>query len=41
MLHDCAIGHRDIKPENLLIDHKFRLKICDFGYSCKTLDNYN
>jgi serine/threonine protein kinase len=30
-LHSKDIIHRDLKPENLLIDSKYRIRICDFG----------
>lgn len=34
-LHDNQVVHRDIKPENILLDKDFRIKVCDFGWSCK------
>ncbi len=29
--HDQGVVHRDIKPENVLLDHRGRVKIADFG----------
>lgn len=34
-LHSSGVVHRDIKPENLLLDKDFRIKVCDFGWSCE------
>lgn len=34
--HQKHVIHRDIKPENLLLDHRGRLKIADFGWSVHT-----
>jgi len=32
-IHNAGITHRDLKPNNILIDHKYMLKITDFGLS--------
>lgn len=37
--HDKNICHRDIKIENLLLDDKFNLKLCDFGFATEIKDN--
>ncbi|CAD5114703.1 unnamed protein product [Dimorphilus gyrociliatus] len=35
LLNDLSILHRDVKPSNILIKNSGRVKICDFGISCK------
>ena len=35
-LHERSIIHRDLKPENLLLTEAFNIKLCDFGWSCRT-----
>ena len=32
-MHDNGIAHWDIKLENILLDDKFNIKICDFGFA--------
>jgi len=32
-IHDAGVTHRDLKANNILLDHKFQLKITDFGLS--------
>ena len=32
-MHRLGIAHRDLKLENMLIDDKFNIKICDFGFA--------
>lgn len=34
-LHEKNLVHRDIKPENILFDREFKVKLCDFGWSCQ------
>jgi serine/threonine protein kinase len=32
-LHSCHIVHRDLKSSNVLLDARYRIRICDFGFS--------
>ena len=41
-LHKNGICHRDIKPENMILaGDNYDIKLCDFGYSTKFLDENN
>jgi serine/threonine protein kinase len=37
-MHDKNIVYRDLKPENLLIDKDGHIKIADFGFAKKLVD---
>jgi serine/threonine protein kinase len=39
-LHHNKTIHRDLKPENLLIDANKKIKLCDFGWSAMSNDQY-
>lgn len=38
-LHTKGIMHRDIKSKNLIVDSRWRLKLCDFGLSRAVIDD--
>lgn len=39
-IHSQKKAHRDIKTENILITKKYKLKICDFGFSTDYINEH-
>ena len=41
-MHKNGFCHRDIKSENIVLcGDNYEIKLCDFGYSTKFIDNNN
>jgi len=38
-LHESGVLHRDLKPSNFLVDSEGCLRLCDFGFVCRTNDD--
>ena len=36
-MHDKGYAHRDLKPENILLDHDYKLKIVDLGFTASLI----
>ena len=38
-MHKQGIIHRDLKPENILLDPDLKVKLCDFGWAVRVLND--